>query len=68
MLRISVTEVMLPTFTTWGQLIRKSRTQLNRVRENKTKELIVDFRRQQRAHTLHHIDGGTVKRVKSFKF
>jgi hypothetical protein len=29
-LRISVEEVVLPTFTTWGRPIRKSRTQLHR--------------------------------------
>jgi hypothetical protein len=35
---------------------------------NKTKELIVDFRRQHREHTPIHIDGTTVEKVKSFKF
>ena len=32
MLRISVVEVLFPTFTTWGQLVWKSRTQLYMVR------------------------------------
>jgi hypothetical protein len=35
---------------------------------NKTKELIVDFRRQQRDHAPIHIDGAAVERVKSFTF
>jgi hypothetical protein len=30
-LRISVTEELFPTFTTWGRPIRKFRTQLHRV-------------------------------------
>ena len=29
-LRISIVEVLFPTFTTWGWPIRKSRTQLHR--------------------------------------
>jgi hypothetical protein len=29
-LRISEVEVFFPTFTTWGRLVRKSRTQLHR--------------------------------------
>jgi hypothetical protein len=35
---------------------------------NKTKELIVDIRRQQIEHDSIHIDGTTVEKVKSFKF
>ena len=35
---------------------------------NKTKELIVDFRRQQREHVPIHINGTAVDMVKSFKF
>ena len=35
---------------------------------NKTKKMIVDFRKQQRELTLIHIDGTAVKKVKSFKF
>jgi hypothetical protein len=31
-------------------------------------ELIVDFRRQQRAHVLIYIDWDAVERVKGFKF
>jgi hypothetical protein len=34
---------------------------------NKTKELIVDFRKKQWAHALVHIDGTTVEKVESFK-
>ena len=30
MLRISVADVLLPTFTTWGQPVRKTRIQLQR--------------------------------------
>ena len=30
MLRISVAEVLLPTLTTWGRLVKKSRIQLQR--------------------------------------
>ena len=30
MLRISVVDVLLPTLTTWGQPVRKSRIQLQR--------------------------------------
>jgi hypothetical protein len=35
---------------------------------NKTKELIVDFRKQQREHAPIHIDGTAAKKVESFKF
>ena len=35
---------------------------------NKTKEMIVDFRKQQREHIPIHIDGTAVKKVESFKF
>ena len=35
---------------------------------NKTKEMIVDFRKQQRQHPPIHIDGTVVERVVSFKF
>ena len=35
---------------------------------NKTKEMIVDFRKQQREHPLIHIDGTVVEKVESFKF
>ena len=35
---------------------------------DKTKELIVDFRKQQREHPLIHIDGSAVEQVESFKF
>ena len=35
---------------------------------NKTKVLIVDYRRQQREHALIHIDRVAVERVKSLKF
>uniref|UniRef100_A0A8L0DMF9 Reverse transcriptase domain-containing protein n=1 Tax=Oncorhynchus mykiss TaxID=8022 RepID=A0A8L0DMF9_ONCMY len=35
---------------------------------NKTKEMIVDFRKQQREHSPIHIDGTVVERVSSFKF
>ena len=35
---------------------------------NITKELIVDFRKQQRKHAPIHIDGTTVEKVQSFKF
>jgi hypothetical protein len=34
---------------------------------NKTKVLIVDYRRQQREHALIHIDRVAVERVKSLK-
>jgi hypothetical protein len=34
----------------------------------KTKELIVDFRKQQRKYSPIHIDGTAVKKVESFKF
>ena len=35
---------------------------------NKTKEMIVDFRKQQREQPSIHIDGTTVEKVESFKF
>jgi hypothetical protein len=35
---------------------------------NKTKEMIVDFRKQQREHPPIHIDGTVVEKVESFKF
>ena len=35
---------------------------------NKTKEMIVDFRKQQRDHPLIHIDGTVVEKVESLKF
>ena len=35
---------------------------------NKTKEMIVDFRKQQREHPPIHIDGTVVEKVGSFKF
>ncbi|KAI4888623.1 hypothetical protein NFI96_027766, partial [Prochilodus magdalenae] len=35
---------------------------------NKTKELIVDFRKQERVHTPITINGAAVERVSSFKF
>jgi hypothetical protein len=35
---------------------------------NKTKEMIVDFRKQQREHPPIHIDGTAVEMVESFKF
>jgi hypothetical protein len=35
---------------------------------NKTKELIVDFKKQQREHPPIHIDGTTVEKVVNFKF
>ena len=35
---------------------------------NKTKEMIGDFRKQQREHSPIHIDGTTVEKVESFKF
>ena len=35
---------------------------------NKTKELIVDYRKQRVEHVPIHIDGSVVERVKSFKF
>ena len=34
----------------------------------KTKELIVDFSRQQREHAPIYIDGAAVERINSFKF
>jgi hypothetical protein len=34
----------------------------------KTKELIVDFRKEQREHPPIHIDGTAVEKVESFKF
>jgi hypothetical protein len=38
------------------------------LKDNKTKELIMNFRRQQRGNASIHIDGPKVERVKSFKF
>jgi hypothetical protein len=35
---------------------------------NKTKEMIVDFRKQQRVHPPIYIDGTRVQKVESFKF
>ena len=35
---------------------------------NKTKKMIVDFRKQQREHPPIHIDGTAVEKVESFKF
>jgi hypothetical protein len=35
---------------------------------NKTKEMIVNFSKQQREHPPIHIDGTVVERVESFKF
>jgi hypothetical protein len=35
---------------------------------NKTKELIVDFRKQQREHSPIHIDGTAVEKMECFKF
>ena len=35
---------------------------------NKTKEMIVDFRKEQREQHPIHIDGTAVDKVKSFKF
>ena len=35
---------------------------------NKTKEMIVDFRKQQREHSPVHINGTVVEKVESFKF
>jgi hypothetical protein len=35
---------------------------------NKTKELIVDFRKQQREHAPIHLEGAEVEKVKSFNF
>jgi hypothetical protein len=35
---------------------------------NKTKEMMVDFRKQQREHTPIHVDRNAVEKVKSFKF
>jgi hypothetical protein len=44
MLRISVADVLLPTFTTWGQPIRKSRIQLQRtVLSPKVLSLVMSF-------------------------
>jgi hypothetical protein len=34
----------------------------------KTKEMIVDFRKQQREYASIHIDGTAVEKVESFKF
>ena len=41
-------------------------SQENNLNVNKTKELIVDYRTQQREHAPIHIDGAAVERVKSF--
>jgi hypothetical protein len=41
--------------------------QENNLNVNKMKELIVDFRRQQREHAPIHIGGAAVEKVKSFK-
>ena len=35
---------------------------------NKTKEMIVDFRKQQREHHPIHIDETAVEKIESFKF
>ena len=35
---------------------------------NKTKEMIVDFRKQQMEHPPIHIEGTAVEKVESFKF
>ena len=35
---------------------------------NKTKEMIVDFRKQQKEHPPIHIEGTAVEKVESFKF
>ena len=35
---------------------------------NKTKKMIVDFRKQQREHPPIHIEGTAVEKVESFKF
>ena len=35
---------------------------------NKTKEMIMDFRKQQREHPLIHIDGTAVEKVERLKF
>ena len=35
---------------------------------NKTNEMIVDFRKQQREHLPIHIDGTAVEKVETFKF
>jgi hypothetical protein len=35
---------------------------------NKTKEMIVDFRKQQREHPPNHIDGTVVEKVEGFMF
>jgi hypothetical protein len=46
----------------WGQ---ENKLSLN---VNKTKELIMDFRKQQRENAPVHIDGSAVEKVESFKF
>ena len=46
----------------WGQDINLS------LNVNKTKDVIVDFRKQQRAHLSIHIDGTAVEKVESLKF
>ena len=40
----------------------------NNLSLNKTKELIVDFRKQQSEHPPIHIDGTIVEKMESFKF
>jgi hypothetical protein len=47
----------------------KARCQENKLslKVNKTKELIMDYWRQQRKHAPIHIDGAAEERVKSFK-
>ena len=42
--------------------------QENNLSINKTKELIVDFRKQQREQPPIHIDGTAVEKVESLKF
>jgi hypothetical protein len=39
--------------------------QENNLSLNKTKEMIVDFRKQQREHSTIHIDGTAVEKVES---
>ena len=48
----------------WCQENNKTRTR----NKNKTKELIVDFRKQQREHSPIHVNGTAVEKVESFKF
>jgi hypothetical protein len=42
--------------------------QENNLSLNKAKEMIVDFRKQQREHTPIHIEGTVVEKVEGFKF